>query len=64
MTRVAALAAFDFDELLEQRPGAPVQVVGNCLALGVQAEAAAPLPFGRDSVVGDERTLGHGLSPH
>jgi hypothetical protein len=49
-----APAALDLGVLAYQLPCPAVQPVAHRLALGLQAEARAPLLIGADAIIGDE----------
>jgi len=51
---VVALAALDLLEFGDDLAASGRDVAGDRCALGVEAEAGAPLPLGADPVVGDE----------
>src|ERR1700712_5409812 len=54
-----AFAALDLDALADQLPLAPIEEVGDRLALGLQAKAAVALTLGRNPQVRDELALSH-----
>jgi len=54
--RQALLAALDLDELADQLPSAPVEIVHDRLLLGLKTQTALALAVGADPVVGDKAT--------
>src|SRR5580704_13821784 len=48
---VRPLTGFHLDQLLDLEPSGSLQIASDCLPLGVQTEAAAPLFLGRNTQI-------------